>query len=328
MMSSRETNRLHRWAMWRMTVNEGIISCLRENGTHRVLSPDSQSDQMASPLHELPFLAADQLHLARRLNLREKYGSIPGLSDDAYFIFGLPRISVGNDIPEVTSTAGTRSMYGSVSDFDAIVFNGTRAEPRHDYLSTTYSELGPTPDDRSMVSNNDFEVQRINGYREEWRNLASPPLPARLNLRSIQEEHDHGRERIETYPFNVSPSRTESYLPSPTSSPRRSDFYPPSPTSPNRHRGFDYTSPQHQTFNSYSPSSPMPGRSYSPSPGPPRGWGSGYSPYANRQRPTTSLSDDHTERMKREAYYDWDEGARMADRYMPDFISPVHHRYS
>lgn len=212
-MTTRETNRLHRWAMWRMTVNEGIISCIRENGTTRVIYPESTSDTSSvnstvDEFHEFPFITPEQLSLARKLNLREKYGSSHGLSDDTYFIFGLPRITVGKDVPEVTST-GTRSVYGSLSDFGtAMELNNNSNNHSNNHSprgmvhvpaeantasNLTYSELGQTPDVQSLVSHNDSEVQRINGFREDWKNPVSP-VP-RLNLYSIQEEFNNNNNR-------------------------------------------------------------------------------------------------------------------------------------
>ncbi|KAL8617975.1 hypothetical protein ACOMHN_058059 [Nucella lapillus] len=194
-LTTQETNRLHRWAMWRMTVNEGIISCIRENGTTRVIYPDSSSDSNSltsevPDFHEFPFITPEQMSLARKLNLREKYGSNHGLSDDAYFIFGLPRINIDKDIPEVTST-GTQSVYESFSELgDAVNASSQRmaAADNNGTLNMTYSELGPTPDAQSLASHNDMEVQKINGYREPegWKH-PQPPVP-RLNLYSIQEE--------------------------------------------------------------------------------------------------------------------------------------------
>jgi len=225
-MSTRETNRLHRWAMWRMTVNEGIINCIRDNGTARVIHPDSTSDTHSvtssePEFHEFPFITAEQMSLARKMNLREKYGSSHGLSDDAYFIFGLPRITVGKDVPEVTST-GTRSVYGSFSDFGAAMeLNNNNSSNSNNYynhnnnhsprgtvpvtvaeqtnmtLNLTYSELGPTPDVQSLTSHDDSEVQRINGFREGWRTPVSP-VP-RLNLYSIQEEFNNNNNSNNYY---------------------------------------------------------------------------------------------------------------------------------
>ena len=225
-MSTRETNRLHRWAMWRMTVNEGIINCIRDNGTARVIHPDSTSDTHSvtssePEFHEFPFITAEQMSLARKMNLREKYGSSHGLSDDAYFIFGLPRITVGKDVPEVTST-GTRSVYGSFSDFGAAMeLNNNNSSNSNNYynhnnnhsprgtvpvtvaeqtnmtLNLTYSELGPTPDVQSLTSHDDSEVQRINGFREGWRTPVSP-VP-RLNLYSIQEEFNNNNNSNKYY---------------------------------------------------------------------------------------------------------------------------------
>ncbi|KAK7100196.1 uncharacterized protein [Littorina saxatilis] len=208
---SHETNRLHRWAMWRMTVNEGIIDCIREGGTNRVVYPDNMTadsrsiDIMASTEStSFPFVTAEQMDFARKLNLRERYGNAQGLSEDSYFIFGLPRIKASKDIPEVTST-GNHSVYGSVSDFGAVMEQNnnllTTATTRN-YMNQrklggvekmNYSDRGPTSDGYLLASHDDVEVQRINGYREEWR----PPAPApaspvpRLNLHSIQEEFNH-----------------------------------------------------------------------------------------------------------------------------------------
>ena len=306
-MTTRETNRLHRWAMWRMTVNEGIIACIRDNGTTRVIYPDSSSSDtnslgsevgMVPHFHEFPFITPEQMSLARKLNLRERYGSHHGLSDDAYFIFGLPRISVGKDVPEVTST-GTRSVYETFSELGETNNNTTRGMGGgggvNAFLNATYSEVGPTPEEQSLASNNDVEVQRINGYREgpEWRRTI-PPVP-RLNLHSIQEELNNNRsfssrQVTQRYPANRNHSssgypevadRTTSQRYSLTSGPAyttiapdTSDRYPPvsnqyggyaavSPTP--RRDEFIYppfsgrqTSQESPTRMSYSPSSSSP----------------------------------------------------------------------
>ncbi|XP_076462434.1 uncharacterized protein LOC143294823 [Babylonia areolata] len=264
-LTTRETNRLHRWAMWRMTVNEGIISCIRDNGTTRVIYPDSSSssDSLTSEapdFHEFPFITAEQMSLARKLNLREKYGSNHGLSDDAYFIFGLPRINIGKDIPEVTST-GTRSVYESFSELGEAGNTSPRgaviADNNGGGLAMTYSELGPTPDAQSLASHNDVEVQRINGYREEgWRN-AQPPVP-RLNLYSIQEElnNNSGESTTHFSPSSRYPDReiTNDYSSS-SRYPQRDGTNPYSPSRyPDTETRFRFPSrnyPQEKTTNSY-----------------------------------------------------------------------------
>ncbi|PVD23036.1 hypothetical protein C0Q70_16298 [Pomacea canaliculata] len=215
MLSTRETNRLHRWTMWRMSVNEGIISCLHQGEGPRFLTPEYMKCLQFPGSPDSSSLASSDLvdHFPRGVNLRERYGSSHGLSDDAYFIFGLPRVNAYNYIPEVALT-GSRSVQGDATKQEMALMSQDDLYP--DY---TPSDLGATPDSRSIASRNDEEIQRINGFRGQ---KISPPIPIRRAAPGLYDRNNsHNAREVTAAALNYHASASQSYLPSNQTSTRQ-----------------------------------------------------------------------------------------------------------
>ncbi|XP_046347409.1 uncharacterized protein LOC124128033 isoform X2 [Haliotis rufescens] len=122
----RGQNRLHKWALWRMSVNQELIHGLEEaspNTERQACNSFMDTQSITQRYIQNPDMQREQTY-----HIRHTYGMPPSpkypMGDTLYFLYGLPRATASASVPEVIS-----SQYASMPNIADITLHDDPTQP-------------------------------------------------------------------------------------------------------------------------------------------------------------------------------------------------------
>ncbi|XP_067678960.1 uncharacterized protein [Haliotis asinina] len=192
-------DRLHKWALWRMSVNQELIHGMdgaSPNTERQAYNSFMDTQSLTHRYIENPDVQREQTY-----HIRHTYGMPPSpkypMGDTLYFLYGLPRATASASVPKVMS-----SHYVSMPNIPDSELHDYQADTRIAKTKRDFPRHTPTPTQSVLPESRETEQLKPNTAPAQATPLGSPMTyldrVSELNSKRGQSSPVHFRDTPET----------------------------------------------------------------------------------------------------------------------------------